>query len=58
MPHRRRGGAVERPAPLGRESGTPPDPASAVVFLLASALSWTTGAVLSVDGGLMADRNS
>ncbi|MEU2931165.1 SDR family oxidoreductase [Streptomyces sp. NPDC007251] len=42
--------------PLGRV-GTPQDLASAVVFLLSSALRWTIGAVLNVDGGLMADRN-
>ncbi|MGP4086659.1 SDR family NAD(P)-dependent oxidoreductase [Streptomyces sp. KR55] len=42
--------------PLGRV-GTPQDLASAIVFLLSSASSWTTGAILNVDGGFMAGRN-
>lgn len=42
--------------PLGRV-GTPQDLASAIVFLLSSASSWTTGAILNVDGGVMAGRN-
>src|SRR5512147_1109528 len=35
--------------PLGRV-GAPQDVASAIVFLLSSASSWTTGAILNVDG--------
>ncbi|MEV8092676.1 SDR family NAD(P)-dependent oxidoreductase [Streptomyces nigra] len=42
--------------PLGRV-GTPQDLASAIVFLLSDASSWTTGAILNVDGGVMAGRN-
>ncbi|MER6975799.1 SDR family oxidoreductase [Streptomyces carpinensis] len=42
--------------PLGRV-GTPQDLASAIVFLLSSASSWTTGAILNIDGGVMAGRN-
>ena len=42
--------------PLGRV-GTPQDLASAITFLLSSASSWTTGAILNVDGGVMAGRN-
>jgi len=36
--------------PLGRV-GTPEEIANAVVFLLSEESSWTTGAILSVDGG-------
>ncbi|MEU1600026.1 SDR family oxidoreductase [Streptomyces sp. NPDC005708] len=42
--------------PLGR-IGTPQDIASAITFLLSSDSSWTTGAILNVDGGVMAGRN-
>lgn len=42
--------------PLGRV-GTPQDLASAITFLLSSASSWITGAILNVDGGVMAGRN-
>jgi NAD(P)-dependent dehydrogenase (short-subunit alcohol dehydrogenase family) len=42
--------------PLGRV-GTPKDIASAVIYLLSEDASWVTGAILNVDGGVMAGRN-
>lgn len=42
--------------PLGRV-GTPRDIASAVTYLLSEEASWVTGAILNVDGGVMAGRN-
>lgn len=42
--------------PLGRV-GTPADVAGAVTYLLSEEASWVTGALLSVDGGIMAGRN-
>lgn len=42
--------------PLGRV-GTPEELAAAITFLLSPSSSYTTGAILNVDGGVMAGRN-
>jgi NAD(P)-dependent dehydrogenase (short-subunit alcohol dehydrogenase family) len=42
--------------PLGRV-GIPADVANAATYLLSDQASWITGAILNVDGGIMAGRN-
>jgi NAD(P)-dependent dehydrogenase (short-subunit alcohol dehydrogenase family) len=42
--------------PLGRV-GAPADVANAVTYLLSDQANWVTGAILNVDGGIMAGHN-
>jgi NAD(P)-dependent dehydrogenase (short-subunit alcohol dehydrogenase family) len=45
--------AIESRHPLGR-LGKPEDITGAALYLASDAASWTTGAILTVDGGFMA----
>jgi NAD(P)-dependent dehydrogenase (short-subunit alcohol dehydrogenase family) len=44
---------MEAQYPLGR-LGRPEDIARAALYLASDEASWTTGAILTVDGGIMA----
>ena len=45
--------AMEERLPLGR-LGTPEEIARAALYLASDEASWTTGTILTVDGGIMA----